>query len=118
MAAGFFEALGDGEDQLVLMRPADDLHADGEAFAGKAERDGGARETGEVQPLRVAHGVAISSAGVVVSAAMEERGSGGDWGEEDGDVLHLAQDFCAEQVALGAGFDEGVERDGAAGCGL
>jgi len=28
--------------------------------------------------------------------------------------LHLAQDFCAQEVAFGAGFDEGIERDGPA----
>jgi len=90
------------------------LDADGEAFVGKTERDGGAGKTGEIQPLRVAHGVEISRAGAVVSAAMEKRGRRGNWGEKDGDLLHLAEDFCAQQVALGAGFDERIERDGAA----
>src|SRR6267142_1182042 len=98
------------------MRPADDLDANGKAFARKTDGDGGAGETGEIQPLRTAHGVEISRAGAVVSAAMEESGSGGDWGEKDGDLLHLAQDFCAQEIALGAGLDEGIERDGSAGC--
>src|SRR6267142_271331 len=97
------------------MRPADDLDANGKAFARKTDGDGGAGETGEIQPLRTAHGVEISRAGAVVSAAMEESGSGGDWGEKDGDLLHLAQDFCAQEIALGAGLDSfieaGAERD-------
>jgi hypothetical protein len=113
-AAGLFEALGDSQDDLVLMWPADDLHADGETLARITGWDGGARETGEIQPLLVAHGVEISRAGAVVSAAMEKRGRRGNWGEKDGDLLHLAEDFCAQQVALGAGFDERIERDGAA----
>ena len=71
------------------------MDADGEAFGGKSERDGSAGKTGEIQPLRIAHGVEVSGAGAVVSAAMEERGTGGDWGEKDRDLLHLAQDFCA-----------------------
>src|SRR5213593_2312170 len=83
-ATGLFEALGNGQDQLVLIRPADDLDADGETFVRKTDWDGGAREAGEIQPLRIAHGVQISRAGAVVSAAMEERGTGGNWGEKDG----------------------------------
>ena len=94
------------------------MDADGETFVRKTDWDGGAREVGEIQPLRIAHGVQISRAGAVVSAAMEERGTGGNWGEKDGDLLHLAQYFCAQEVALGAGFDEGIERDGAGGCGV
>ena len=88
------------------------MDADGEAFVRKTERDGGTGETGEIQPLRIAHGVEISRAGAVVSRAMEERGAGGDGREEDRDLLHLAQDFCAQEIALGAGLDEGIERDG------
>src|ERR1700682_5714721 len=98
------------------MRAADDLDADGEAFVRKSERDGGAGETGEIQPLRAARGVEISSAAAVVPAAMKERGSGGNWGEKDGELLHLAQNFCAQEIALGAGFDEGIEGDGAPSC--
>jgi len=94
------------------------LDADGEAFVRKTERDGGTGEAGEIQPLRIAHGVQVTRGGAVVSGAMEESGAGGDWGEKDGDLLHLAQDFCAQEVALGAGLDEAIERDGAAGCGV
>ena len=115
-AAGLFEALRDGQDKLVLMRAADDLHANGKALARKTSWDGGTGETGEIQPLRVAHGVEISRSGAIASSAMEEGGAGGDRREEDGDLLHLAQDFCAQEIALGAGFDEKIEGDGTAGC--
>ena len=115
-AAGLFEALSHGQDQLVLMRAADDLDANGKACARKTDGDGGAGETGEIQPLRIAHGVPITRCGAVVSFAVEESGARRDRREQDRDLLHLAQDSCAQKVALGAGFDERIERDRAAGC--
>jgi hypothetical protein len=45
-AAGLFEAFRDSQDELVLMGPADDLHADGEAFVRKTERDRGTGKAG------------------------------------------------------------------------
>ena len=45
-ATGLFEALRNGQDQLVLMGPADELDADGEAAVRKTERDRDAGKTG------------------------------------------------------------------------
>src|ERR671924_1432105 len=110
-AAGVFEGFGDGENQFVFEGTADDLHADGKTFLRKADGDGSARETSEIEPLGKTHGVAIAGAGVVASFAVAEGGRGRNGRQKDGDIVHLAEDFLAEKVALGAGLDELIERE-------
>ena len=107
-----FERFGDGEDQFILEGAADDLHADGKPFRGKAKGDGSAGETGEIEPLRETHGVAIAGAWVVVSFAVTEGGRGRNRGEKNGDTVHLAQDFFAKEITLGTCPHELIERGG------
>ena len=107
-----FESLRDGKNEFVFKRPANDLHADGEAVARKADRDRSAWETYEIEPLGVAHGIAIAGAGPVVSFAVAKRRGGGNRREKDSNVVHLAEDFFAEKIAFGTGLDELIEREG------
>src|SRR5258708_3130789 len=100
------------EDQFVFERSADHLDTDREAFVRKAERDGGAGEPGQVEPLGIAHGVAVAGTGMIVSLAVAERGSCGNRGGQNPCVLHLAQDFGAEKIAIRAGFHELIKCDG------
>ena len=75
------------------------------------DRDGRAGKAGKVQPLRKAHGVAVSRAGKIISLAMAECRARGNWGEQNRRVVHLAKNFGAEKIAVGAGFCELVEGD-------
>lgn len=75
-AAGVLESFGDGENEFVFEGAADDLHSDGKAIARKANGDGSPGEASEVEPLAETHGVAVAGAGVVVSFAVPEGGSG------------------------------------------
>ena len=84
-AAGEFERFGDGEKELFFERPPDELDGDGEAFGGSGNGNGEAGESGEIEPLAVAHGFAIavnffrwalSGPGAPSSFAMAERGRG------------------------------------------
>src|SRR5712692_4944146 len=75
------------------------------------EGDGGSGKAGQVQPLRELHGVAVSRAGEIVSLAVKKRGTCGNRGEQNGRVLHLAQNLGAEEIAVGAGLRELIERN-------
>ncbi len=101
-----FERFGDGEDAFFFEGPANDLYADGKAFAGKAEREGDAREPGKIEPLRIAHVVKVAGAGLVISLAVTKRRRGGNRREKDWKAIHLAENFFAEKVALGASRDK------------
>jgi len=59
-AASEFEGFGDGEKKFFGERAADELDADGEAAGGSGDGNGEAGKSGEVEPLRVAHGFAIA----------------------------------------------------------
>lgn len=110
-AAGLFEGFGDGEDEFVFEGTTDNLHADGKTFARKADGNRSAWETSEIEPLGKTHGVAVAGAGDVVSFAVAEGGRGGNGGEKNGAAVHLAEDFLAEEIALGAGLHELIERE-------
>src|SRR5882724_1654353 len=75
-ATGGFECFGDREDQFVIVRAADDLHADGETVGRKVNRDGGSRKSCKIEPLRIAHDVQIARATLVVSCSVSKRGRG------------------------------------------
>src|SRR5712692_5246196 len=110
-ATRLLDSFCDGEDEFVFKRPADDLHADGESLARNSDRYGTTGKAGQVQPLRELHGVAVSRAGEIVSLAVKKRGTCGNRGEQNGRVLHLAQNLGAEEIAVGAGLRELIERN-------
>src|SRR5207245_5663609 len=91
-------------------RTADDLNTDGESVIRKNDGNGGAGKTAQVQPLGESHGVAVTRAGEVVSLAVAEGGACGNRGEQDGRVLHLAEDFGAKKIPIRAGLHELLER--------
>jgi len=68
------------------------LDADWQAVSGSCNGDGKAGETGEIEPLRVAHGFAITRAGTPIAFAMAESGRGANWGQKNGDVFHCFED--------------------------
>src|SRR5260370_40064622 len=108
-AVGTLDAFRDGEDQFVFKRPADDLDTDGESFIRMRDWDGRAGKACQIQPLRKAHGIAVSDAGPIVSFTMTKRGARGNRREKNRRVLHLAKNFGAEKIAIGAGFHEVFE---------
>src|ERR1700730_478322 len=112
--SSFFEALGDGEDEFFLMRASDYLNADGHAFQRQAERNRRSGKAGQVQPLRMAHGIAIAVllSGAPVALAMSEGGGQRNGRAQDRYVLHLVEDVGAEHVALRARLQELLERHG------
>src|SRR5260370_40733351 len=73
--------------------------------------DGYSGKSRQVEPLRMAHGVAMFGARLGVSFGVTKSGSRGNGREEYGRVLHLAENFCAEEITLGARGDELIERD-------
>ena len=109
-----FELLGYGEEQFFLVGTADQLDVDGEAFGGAAhgQREGG--EAGEIEPLAVAHGIAVVVwlAGGVVAMAVLKRGLGRHGREKDGRAAQLPKNGGAYQIAIFASFLEGSQRDG------
>src|SRR6266851_4129857 len=73
--------------------------------------DGRAGKACEIEPLRKAHGIAVSDAGPIVSFTMTKRGTRGNRRKKNRRVLHLAQNLGAEKIAIRAGFRELFECD-------
>src|SRR5260370_35839450 len=110
-AAGTLDDFRDGEDQFVFKRPADDLDTDGESFIRMRDWDGRAGKACQIQPLRKAHGIAISDAGPIVSFTMTKRGIRGNRRKKNRRVVHLAQNVGAEKIAIRAGIHKLAERN-------
>lgn len=82
------------------------MDADWQAVSGSCNGDGKAGETGEIEPLRVAHGFAITRAGTPIAFAMAESGRGANWGQKNGDVFHCFEDAGALEIASRGFCDE------------
>jgi hypothetical protein len=48
---------------------------------------------------------------MVISLAVTKRGTGGNRGEQNGHVSHLAQNIGTEKIPIRAGFRESIEGD-------
>jgi len=109
-----FELFAYGEEQFFLVGTADQLDVDGEAFGGAAhgQRQGG--EAGKIEPLAVAHGIAVVVwlTGGVVAIAVLKSGLGRHGRDKEGRAAHLPKNGGAYQIAIFAGFLEGSQRDG------
>jgi len=117
-ASGGLEGFCDGENQLFFVRAADDLDANRKAFFRMADGDRSAREASQVKPLRKTHGIEIAGTGFVVAASVGKSRRRRNRRKQNRCVSHLAENFCAEKIALGAGFQELIEREriGRTGC--
>ena len=102
-----FESFGNGKQEFLFVRLADELDTDGESFGRLAEGEREARESGQVEPLAEAHGVAIvvRIAGPVVALAVAERGLCGYRREKEAEVFELPEQIGAEEIALHAGIE-------------
>lgn len=108
------ERFGDGEEERLFERAADELDADGQAVIRKGGGKRKAGKAGEIEPLRMAHGFAEGrgGGGAPGAFAVAEGGSERDRGKKDGDIFHLAENLCAAEIALSAGVEKSVESDG------
>ena len=94
----------DSKEEFFFVRAADQLDVDGKSFGRAAQGEGDSRETGEVEPLGVTHGVAITVrlAGDIIALAVTERGFAGDRGEKNRESAKLAENGSTNKVAVGA----------------
>lgn len=60
-AASKFEGFRNGQEEFFGEGAADKLDADGKAARGSGDGNGEAGKTGEIEPLRVAHGFAVTA---------------------------------------------------------
>ena len=107
-----FDLFGDGEDQLFFVRAADHLDADGKAVRRDPDGYRSPGKSCQIEPLGIAHGVAIAMvrAGMPGAFAVAESGSGRNGRKQNRDVLHLAENLGADKIAPRACVQDLVER--------
>ena len=113
-AAGFLDFGGDGKNDFLFVRTADDLNADRQTFGRMADGNDGGGIPEKIEPLGVTDGVEIGDFAAFDdprTLAMAKSGNSANGTEQDGEFFHLREETSAQGVAIEQSGEESIESE-------